>query len=115
MKLTITAVDYAPEELYGQIPFEVELLCEVPGSDRPDYWIGKLHPELKWIKDSFERKVTHVVIATRWQGTSILLKVKDLPVGISYVTDLKLLEEGFIDFNKLQYVAIAIAHETAEL
>ncbi|OKS88552.1 hypothetical protein RG47T_4021 [Mucilaginibacter polytrichastri] len=55
------------------------------------------------------------MIATRWQGTSILLKVKDLPVGISYVTDLKLLEEGFIDFNKLQYVAIAIAHETAEL
>lgn len=29
--MRITDVDYAPEELYGQIPLEATLLREIPG------------------------------------------------------------------------------------
>jgi len=65
MKLTITDVDYAPQELYDQTPFNIELLKEVPGPDRPDYWIGKLTTEFRWLEGNVERIVTHVVVAAR--------------------------------------------------
>jgi len=42
MQLTVTSVDYAPDELYGQVPFVVNLLRQMPGSDRPDYWLGSV-------------------------------------------------------------------------
>jgi len=42
MELTITGVDYAPEELDEQTPLVVKLLREMPGDDRPDYWLGEL-------------------------------------------------------------------------
>ena len=41
MKLTITTVDYAPGELYDQTPIVVKLLRQLPGPDRPDYWLGE--------------------------------------------------------------------------
>ncbi len=41
MELHVTSVDYAPEELHDQVPLVFELLREIPGSDRPDYWIGR--------------------------------------------------------------------------
>ena len=42
MQLTITVVDHAPADLYGQVPLTIELLRETPGTDRPDYWLGEL-------------------------------------------------------------------------
>ena len=41
MQLTITSVDYAPEELDEQIPIVAELLRELPGDDRPNYWLAR--------------------------------------------------------------------------
>ena len=85
MQFTVSHVDHAPEELYDQIPFKVEMLRELPGPDRPDYWLGKLEKPIRWLNDNIERQITHVVLAARWEGTRIESGVENLPVGIAYV------------------------------
>ena len=113
MELQVTSVDYAPEELYDQVPLVLELLREVPGSDRPDYWIGKCKKSIRWIDNNLEKEITHVVVAARWEGTRIEPHAKDLPVGISYVIDESVLTDETLDFKKCSYVAIGVSHETA--
>ena len=113
MELQVTSVDYAPEELYEQVPLVFELLREIPGSDRPDYWIGKCKEPIRWIDGNSEKEVTHVVVAARWEGTRIEPHAKNLPIGISFVKDKSVLTDKELDSNKCSYVAIGISHETA--
>ena len=112
MQLTITQVDHAPSELHEQIPLVVKLVREIPGEDRPDYWLGEAKSPIRWIDDNHETEVTHVIVAARWEGTRIEAGVKNLPVGIAYVTDQSLIGDSSLDFSKCAYVAIGIAHET---
>jgi hypothetical protein len=111
MELIIENVDYAPEELYGQVPIRIELLRELPGPDRPDYWLGKVNTPIKWIENNIEKHITHIVVAARWVGTQIKPGVRNLPVGISYVTDVSLLEDSELDFKKCYYCAIGMSHD----
>ncbi|WP_150050587.1 hypothetical protein [Methylomonas rhizoryzae] len=113
MELTITSVDYAPEELYDQVPIVVKLLREIPGEDRPDYWLGEAKNPIKWIHENHEKEIKHLVLAARWEGTRIEPNAKDLPVGIAYVTDQSLLNDSRLNFSKCSYVAIGISHETS--
>ncbi len=107
MQLTVTDVDYAPDELYEQVPFTVSLLREMPGSDRPDYWLGVLHSPLRWVTHEGEtREVTHLLIAARYVGERIRPGAHELTIGISYVTDQTLLEDARFDWTKIAYVAI---------
>lgn len=112
MELTIADVDHAPEDLQEQTPLVVELLRELPGDDRPDYWLGRLHTPIRWLHDNQERRITHLVLAARWEGTRIEPGVESLPVGIAYVTDESLLNDSQLDFSKCSYVAIGISHDT---
>ncbi len=112
MQLTITTVDYAPEELYDQIPFKVEMLRELPGPDRPDYWLARLETPIRWLDNNIERRIRYLVLAARWQGTCIEPGVENLPVGIAYVTDDSLLDDEEVAFEKCRYVAIGISTET---
>lgn len=111
MELTITSVDYAPEELYDQTPLVVHLIKELPGDDRPDYWLGEVKTPIKWLHENHEKKITHLILAARWEGTRIEPHVKNLPVGIAYVVDQSLLDDERLNFRKCVYVAIGIAHE----
>ncbi len=113
MELTITSVDYAPEELYDQTPLVVNLLKEMPGDDRPDYWLGEVKVPIKWIHENHEKEITHLILAARWEGTRIEPNVRDLPVGIAYVTDQTILDDDKLDFKKCSYVAIGFSHETS--
>jgi hypothetical protein len=58
LKLSITSVDLGPEELKGQTPFPIELLRELPGPDRPDYWLGRAVSPIRWIEGGAERQIT---------------------------------------------------------
>jgi len=113
MDLTIESVDYAPEELYGQTPLRIHLLREIPGPDRPDYWIGKVDIPIKWVENNIEKEITHVILAARWVGTRIEPGVQDLPVGIAYITDPTLLEDKQLDLEKCSYVAIGLSHDSS--
>ena len=113
MELTITSVDYAPPELSEQVPIVVNLLRELPGKDRPDYWLGEVQKPVRWLKDNHEIFVTHVVVAARWVGTKVAPGAKNLPVGIAYVVDQTLLDDPTLDFAKSRYVAIGVSYETS--
>lgn len=110
--LTITDVDHAPEELHDQMPLVVELLRELPGDDRPDYWLGRLRTPIRWLHEGRERRITHLVLAARWEGTRIEPGVESLPVGIAYVVDESLVDDSRLDFAKCVYVAIGTSHDT---
>ena len=112
MQLTITSVDYAPEDLYDQVPLVVDLIREIPGDDRPDYWLGSVQRPIRWLVDNHVRQVTHLVLAARWQGTAIVAGVESLPVGIAYVTDQSVLDDARLDLTKCAYVAIGLSTET---
>ena len=83
MKIRITDVDYAPDDFYGQVPFEASLLRQVPGKDRPDYWLAELTKPLVWKnKEGNEVAVTHIVLSARYVGARIAPGVGEITVGI---------------------------------
>src|SRR5262245_59317802 len=112
MQLTITGVDYVPEELYEQTQLVADLMRELPGPDRPDYWLAKLRTPVTWLDDNIERQITHVVVTARWVGTQIGPGVENLRVDIAYVTDDSQIADSVLDFSKCKYVAIGLASET---
>jgi hypothetical protein len=112
MKLTISSVDHAPDDLYDQTPFVARLLRALPGPDRPDYWLAELERPLAWQDQGVLRQVTHLIVAARWAGTQIEPHVESLPVGLAYVIDSSQLSEQHVDLAKCKYVAIGLATET---
>jgi hypothetical protein len=113
-KLSITSVDLGPEELKGQTPLLIELLRELPGPDRPDYWLGRAVNPIGWIEGGIERQITHVVVAARLPNTRIESRVENLPVGIAFVIDMSQLDDEALDFAKCKYVAIGIADDKSD-
>lgn len=113
MRLRITAVDSAPDDLPAQIPFEAELLREIPGPDRPDYWLARLAEPIEWAIDGRRLRISHLVFAARLSGSRIEAGIRRLPVGIAYVTDPSLLDDDALDFDKCQYVAIGSVDDAA--
>jgi hypothetical protein len=113
MQFTISSVDHAPTELHEQTPIVVDLVRQIPGDDRPDYWLGAVKRPIRYIKDNFELSITHVVLAARWAGTQIQPGADVLPVSIAFVTDASLLDDARLDLTKCDYAAIGIASETS--
>jgi len=90
----------------------VTLLRELHGPDRPDYWLGALSQPVHWVSEaggSFE--VTHIVLASQWEGTRVRAGVTRLPVGIAYVLDPSLLDDEQLDVSKISYVATGVADD----
>lgn len=108
MRVTITSVDYAPEDLYEQVPILVELLRPIPGSDRPDYWLGRLLHPVEWYVGGEEREVTHLVVSTRLMGGRFVPGARDLPISIAYVKDLSVLGDDRLEFSKCMFVALGV-------
>jgi hypothetical protein len=111
MELTVKIVDYAPTDLYEQVPFTIKVLRLVPGQDRPDYYLGELTEPLFWNNDGRRVGITHVVISARSVGARIALGVRDLGISIAYVLDPTQITDAFLDFAKCRYVAIGLADE----
>jgi hypothetical protein len=113
VRLIVTSVEFAPEELHDQVPFVVELIRQLPGADRDDYWLGSVVLPLEWWVDGEERSVRHVVLAARHAGARIEPGVRGLRVGIAFVTDSSLLEDREFDSAKCEYVAIGECNDPA--
>lgn len=111
MKPSVTSVDHAPEELYEETPFIVKVVRQIPGPDRPYYWLGELGRPLKWIVENIEREVSHLIIASRRAGAQIEPHVENLPVGLACLADAIQLDEPSVDFGKSRCVAIGAAAE----
>ena len=81
----------------------------IPGTDRPDYWLAELDRPVTWRQGDSERRITHLVVGARLEGTAISEDMAGLLIGIAYVTDQSVLEDEALDFAKCQYVAIGTA------
>jgi len=113
MDLTILGLAFKSGDRSDDVPMTVTLIRELPGSDRPDYWLGVLAQPLHWVSDSegsFE--VSHVVVASQWEGTRVQDGVARLPVGVAYVVDPSLLDDDRLDLEKIRYVATGVADDT---
>ncbi|PIQ98167.1 MAG: hypothetical protein COV67_00345 [Nitrospinae bacterium CG11_big_fil_rev_8_21_14_0_20_56_8] len=63
MELTITGVDYAPDDLCDQIPLAVKRVREIPGADRTDRGLGELHTPVRWRDEDREKTITRLLLA----------------------------------------------------
>ena len=107
LKLEIFETDYAPEDLPHQLPITVSLIKMIAGSDRPDYFLAKVENKILWGDEPIE----YLIIAPRLVGTIIDKGVKNIALGIAYVTDSSVLDDERLSFDKCKYVAICIANE----
>ena len=114
MELTIESVDYAPAFLDSQTPIVTDTLHQIPGDDRPDYWLVSLRKPIRCELDRLEHTITHLVLAARWQGTCVEPGIKHLPINIAIVTDETLLADSRLDFEKCAYVALGFANDTTD-
>ena len=109
MQVSIDEIE-GPQELTERSPVVADLLREMPGKDRPDYWLARLATPLPAPPGP---DVTHIILATRWAGTAIEPGMADVLVGIAYVTDASLLNDRELTFSKSRYVAIGTATDTS--
>lgn len=90
----------------------LDLIRAIPGDDRPDYWLGEVRTRIRRVVENQTKEVTHLIVASRWEGTEISPGVENLPVNIAYVTDSSVLHDEHLDFAKSAYVAIGRASDT---
>jgi len=108
--IVINSVDHASEDLYRQTPIRARLIRMLAGSDRRgrSYWLAEVATPISWNKDGVARTINHLVVAARWEGTSIQPGAT-LPVNIAYVTNDALLSSEMLDLGHTEYVAIGMA------
>ncbi len=111
MRVRIICLDDAPPDLPGQTPFELEIIRRIPGQDRPDYWLGRLERPLTWNGQESQRTVTHVLLVAKLVGMHVRPGMRNVPVGIAYVTDESLLQDIELQFSKCASVAVGIAED----
>lgn len=112
MKLRVTGLIDAPDELHGQVPFMVDPIRTMAGRDRPDYLLGAVRSPLRWLASGRWREATHVVMATRYLGDVIEPRPGTLAVGIAMVIDPTLLDDDVLDLSKCSYIAIGVIEAT---
>ena len=112
MNVKVTSVDCERPELHSLTPFTVRVLRQIPGPDRPDYWLAELSQPLTWRREHEDLSVTHLAFCARWVGGSISPWATNLPINIAYVTDPSVLSETTLDLAKCYYCAIGTADVT---
>lgn len=114
MLLTIVSID-DPPELAMQSPVVVRLVRQIPGPDRPDYWLAEVLQPLQVVLNDQTTDISHVVLTARRQGAAITSGVQQLPVNIAYVVDPALLAEATLDLAKCRYVAIGTCSDSRSM
>jgi hypothetical protein len=106
MRFSILHVDGA-EDFDGELPLKGEILRQLPGPDRPDYFLAALDTPFTWKKE--KKIISHVIIAARWVGGALSATMSNTPVNIAYVIDDSVLSDERLDFRKCYYAAIGAA------
>src|ERR1700722_18526623 len=110
MRVSIDNID-GPEDLAEQAPVIADLIRQMPGPDRPDYWIAALSSTVTVGFDNHDPDVTHLILAAWWHGTEIGTGMKHIPVAIAYVTDISVLNDQQLSFSECRYVALGTASD----
>ena len=107
--LELTSADYCPDDLHEQLPVKIETLRNMPGLDRPDYWLAKCEVPLCWKEQGL--KINYLIVACRYIGTKLRKGVGNVTIGVAYVTDESILNDKNLQFEKCVYVAVCEANE----
>jgi hypothetical protein len=110
MKAEILSVDHSPKELDDAVPFSAELIRELPGPDRSDYWLARLAQPLSFSHKGHSYTVKWVVLAARYVGQSIRPRVGRIVIGLALVLDDSQVDLPALDMEKCLYAAIGEAN-----
>lgn len=106
MRFSVLHVD-GPEDFDGALPLKGQILHQLPGPDRPDYFLAALDTPFIWRKE--QKIISHIILCVRWVGGVLSPTMRHKPVNIAYVTDESVLSDTKLDFQKCYYAAIGVA------
>jgi hypothetical protein len=112
--LSITSVDYAPQEIEDAVPIQVILTRQVPGSDRSDYWLGELPVPIKWVIENQQQIARYAIVSSRWVGHPIELQVRQVPINLALILDESQISEQIVNLSKSKFIAIGVADEISD-
>lgn len=110
--IEIESIAKGPKELTYQLPVQAKIQKQIPGKDRPDYFLAELETPVFWVdeKQGINTEVTHLILCTKKKSQSIASDMKDVIVAIAYVINDAVLNEPTLDFKKCKYVATGNAN-----
>jgi hypothetical protein len=89
------------KEFRERLPISCNLIRQMPGKDRPDYWLAQLEEAIEYNG----RNIGYVILCLKSIGDSISVD-KETTYNISVVTDESLLNDSSLDFSKVEPVAV---------
>ncbi|WP_018127417.1 hypothetical protein [Balneola vulgaris] len=109
--IEISNVEKGPKELMLQLPIQAEVVKQLPGKDRPDYFLAKLESPVLWVDKArgINLEISYMVICSKFKGQKIDNGMKDLKIAIAYVIDDSIINDNLLSLKKLKYVAIGDA------
>ncbi len=109
--LRVLMVDYAPDDLYAQVPFNVRLIRQIPDPKGNSHWLGAVDRPLHWNWNGEERRITHVLMTHRWVGQFIQPGVRKIAIELVFVIDDSVLEDRSFDYQRCPHVAIGLVSD----
>ncbi|HBX65057.1 MAG: hypothetical protein CL670_02810 [Balneola sp.] len=110
--IEIESIAKGPKELTYQLPIQAKIQKQIPGKDRPDYFLAELETPVFWVdeKQDINTEVTHLILCTKKKSQFIASDMKEVIVAIAYVINDAVLTEHTLDFKKCKYVATGKAN-----
>lgn len=115
MKLLISSVDTGPDELTSALPINARLVRQLPGPDRPDYWLVQIVSPLSLQVRGKQIECKHAVIAARFFGYSLDLPTVSIAIGFAIVVDDAQIIEPEVKFQYIEYLAVCEASINEDL
>jgi hypothetical protein len=109
IRLIVTALDEGPDDLFAQLPVDIELVRQIPADERPDCWLARCMKPVRWSADGVPVEVNWWLIGTRAVGQKLSASIDGVGINISYVTDETIISDGYVSWKKCRFVAIGLA------
>ena len=100
ISIELTRCEDGPEELSNELPINCIIMKLMPGSDRSDYMLAYCSKTL-FIEG---KKIKYMILGQRFYGT--VYNGNITAFNVATVIDESLLDDDFLDFNKMEYIAI---------
>ncbi len=106
--IEISEITKGPDELSYQLPVQAKVLKQIPGKDRPDYFLVELEKSVFWVDEQkdINTEINYLIICSKKKGQSISNEMKDVILAIAYVTDESVKTDSRLNFKKCEYVAV---------
>jgi hypothetical protein len=110
--IEITSISKGPDELTYQLPISAKIIKQIPGKDRPDYFIAKLEKSIVWVNksDSENKEISHIVLCSKKKNQDVSKDMKGVIIAIAYILHDSVLTDSKLNFKKCKYIAVGTAN-----